>query len=314
MKRIPKLAAIDREIGLRGSFYDFVKMAWPLVEHGRPFVDNWHIGAVCEHLEAVYRGQVKNLVINIPPGCMKSLTTSVLWDPWCWIQDPGYRFIYGSFDESLVGKRDGDEGARHREVEVVPGALGRPRHGQGQGPFDQRVLHDAGGDALRHVRRRQGARPARQRVRGRRSDEAADDDDAHARRDVALEAGDVGQSRLLPGGAFVLIMQRLHERDMAGRCEEEGGYEFLRLPMRFEEEQRCTTSIGFVDPRKEEGELLWPAYKNEAEVSQQEKDMGGGQRRRRRAAAAASRAREGPHLRADWFQYWTRSCPRSSTS
>ena len=100
--KIPALAAVDREIGMRGSFYDFVKMSWHVVEHGRPFVDNWHIGAVCEHLEAVYRGQLRNLAINIPPGCMKSLTTSVLCDPWCWIQDPSWRFIYGSFDLKVV--------------------------------------------------------------------------------------------------------------------------------------------------------------------------------------------------------------------
>src|SRR5690606_16618717 len=63
-------------------------------------------------------------------------------------------------------------------------------------------------------------------------------------------------SRLFPGGAVVLIMQRLHERDLAGHAEEEGGWDFLRLPMRFEEKERCSTSIGFRDPRTEEGELL----------------------------------------------------------
>jgi predicted phage terminase large subunit-like protein len=80
------------------------------------------------------------------------------------------------------------------------------------------------------------------------------------------------------------MMQRLHENDLAGLAEAEGmwtpdtpkGWDFLRLPMRYESELHCHTSIGFEDPRKESGEeLLWPSYKDEEEVSQIEKDMGG---------------------------------------
>jgi predicted phage terminase large subunit-like protein len=114
-------------------------------------------------------------------------------------------------------------------------------------------------------------------------------------------------SRLLPGGAFVLIMQRLHERDLAGFAEEEGGYDFLRLPMRFESSLKCSTSIGFTDPRTEEGELLWPQYKDEAEVSQIEKDMGG-----KDSATVAAQLQQRPApskgliFQKDWFQYYTK--------
>jgi predicted phage terminase large subunit-like protein len=110
-------------------------------------------------------------------------------------------------------------------------------------------------------------------------------------------------SRLLPGGAVVLIMQRLHERDLAGHAEEEGGWDFLRLPMRFEEKERCSTSIGFVDPRKEEGDLLWPSYKTEHDVAEQEKDMGG-----RDGATVAAQLQQrpapakGPIFQKDWFK------------
>lgn len=274
MKRLPPAAAIDREIGLRGSFRDFIPMVWPLVEHGRPFVDNWHIAAVAEHLEAVYRGQIKRLAINIPPGCMKSLTTSVMWPIWCWIQDPGWRFILGSFDASLVGKRDGG-----KVLDVLSSKWFRDRWGdrvliKGKDPSAGDFGTTAGG--MRFATSIGG------RVLGRHAHAFVVDDPTkpQAISDLTLNEAlrwkqETTASRLLPGGSVVLIMQRLHENDLAGHAEREGGYEFLRLPMRFEESARCTTSIGFTDPRKEEGELLWPAYKNEEEVSRQEKEMGG---------------------------------------
>src|SRR3712207_8817924 len=42
------------------------------------FVPGWHLGAICEHLEAVSAGHLRNLLINIPPRHMKSLAVSVL--------------------------------------------------------------------------------------------------------------------------------------------------------------------------------------------------------------------------------------------
>lgn len=303
--KLPPLAAIEREVGLRGSFYDFVKMAWPLVEHGRPFVDNWHIGAVCEHLEAVFRGQIRNLSINIPPGCMKSLTTSVLWDPWCWIQDPGYRFIYGSFDETLVGKRDGT-----KVLDIVRSKWFRERWGdlvmiKGKEPSIGEFYTTRGGMRF--------ATSVGGKVLGRHANAFVVDDPTKPQTMTALTLEETWRwkqetsaSRLLPGGSFVLIMQRLHDRDMAGRCEEEGGYEILRLPMRYEKDSHCKTALGFSDPRTREGELLWPAYKDEAEVSKQEKEMGG---QGSSVVAAQLQQRPAPAkgliFEREWFKHWT---------
>jgi predicted phage terminase large subunit-like protein len=57
--------AIQRELGRR-SFYDFYKMAWPELDPA-PFVDNWHIGLICDELQAAARREVLNLCIAIPP-------------------------------------------------------------------------------------------------------------------------------------------------------------------------------------------------------------------------------------------------------
>lgn len=308
--KIPSAAAIDREIGLRGRFYDFVKMGWPIVEHGRTFIDGWHIGAICEHLEAVYRGQIKRLVINVPPGSGKSILTSVMWPCWTWIQDPGWRFIYGSFDESLVARRDGT-----KVLEIVQSKWFRDRWGD-------RVMIKGKEPSLGEFYTTQGgmrfATSTGGKVLGRHAHAICIDDPTKPQTMTDLSLAETRRwkrettaSRLLPGGAYVLIMQRLHSNDLAGMAEEEneveGGarYEFLRLPMRFEEAQRAQTSIGFVDPRSEEGQLLWPEYKNEEEVAQQEKDMGG-----RESAVVAAQLQQRPApakgllFERAWFRYW----------
>ena len=64
------LASIQRQLGA-ASLRDYVRMAWPEVEPGTTMLSNWHVDAVCEHLEAVMSGQITRLVINQPPGTMK---------------------------------------------------------------------------------------------------------------------------------------------------------------------------------------------------------------------------------------------------
>ena len=66
------------------TLWEFVRAAWHVLEPAHPFVDNWHVGAICELLEAVTLGQIQNLLINIPPRHLKSLLVSVFWPCWEW--------------------------------------------------------------------------------------------------------------------------------------------------------------------------------------------------------------------------------------
>src|ERR1700733_15640721 len=91
---------IDRELATRG-FREFVRQAWLIVEPSTPFVPGWHIDAIVEHLEAVTLGQIRNLLINVPPRHMKSLLVSVLWPAWEWIRWPERRWLYSSYASSL---------------------------------------------------------------------------------------------------------------------------------------------------------------------------------------------------------------------
>lgn len=63
-------------------------------------------------------------------------------------------------------------------------------------------------------------------------------------------------------GAMVVVGQRVHKEDVSGIILEQGGWTHLNLPAEFDPQRTCFTSIGWSDPRRVEGELLWPARFN----------------------------------------------------
>lgn len=82
------------------KLHEFVQMAWSIVEPTVEFSDNWHIQAICDHLQAVARGDkgMKNLLMNVPPGCGKSLLTSVFYPVWVWTWWPESRWLFASYN------------------------------------------------------------------------------------------------------------------------------------------------------------------------------------------------------------------------
>jgi hypothetical protein len=91
---------IDTEFAAR-RLGQFVRQAWTVVEPSTPFVPGWHVDAIIEHLEAVTRGHIRNLLINVPPRHMKSLLVAILWPAWEWIQSPERRWLYSSYAAQL---------------------------------------------------------------------------------------------------------------------------------------------------------------------------------------------------------------------
>jgi hypothetical protein len=85
----------------RRNLRTFIEAAWPLVESA-PFVPGWHIDAIAEHLEAVTRGYIRNLLITIPPRHTKSITVSVMWPSWEWIDGPERRWLFASRIEAGI--------------------------------------------------------------------------------------------------------------------------------------------------------------------------------------------------------------------
>lgn len=100
-----------------GSYYDFFKAAWPILEPSNPFIDNWHFKYICgvlqQEIERISRGEEKttDLIFNVPPRSGKSMMVSIMLCPWAWIRFPWMRFINSSYDrdlstDHLVNSRD----------------------------------------------------------------------------------------------------------------------------------------------------------------------------------------------------------------
>jgi hypothetical protein len=103
-------------------------------------------------------------------------------------------------------------------------------------------------------------------------------------------------------GHKVVIQQRLHEADLTGDLLIRGGYEHLCLPAEFEPDRRCSTSIGWTDPRTTEGELLCPQRMDQAKLDELKKTLGSyryaGQFQQRPAPAG------GGMLKSYWWGSW----------
>ena len=97
------LALRDKEAQkCKESFAYFVKQAWPYVNNSPELNWSWHMDVVCEHLEAVWQGDIKRLIVDVPPGTSKSRLISILWPCWVWLQAPEHQFLVASHGDRIV--------------------------------------------------------------------------------------------------------------------------------------------------------------------------------------------------------------------
>lgn len=280
-----------------GSLADFVWCAWDVLEPGQPYIHGWHVDAICEHLEAITNGDLNRLLINIPPGTMKSTLVSVFWPAWEWGPKglPHTRII-GAAHEQGLAVRDTRKMRNLINSEwyqrLWPIALTSDQN--------QKTFYENERTGFRQA-------CAVAAMTGRRGDRVIWDDphsveaalsDAH--RETALRVFQETLPTRLNNpdkSAIVIVMQRLHEADVSGLIlENDYGYEHLCLPMEFEADRRCSTSIGFTDPRKEEGELLFPERFSRETVDRDKKVMG--------AMAVAGQFQQRPAPRGGGFFEW----------
>ena len=266
-------AKVDRELATR-SLGEFVRQAWQVIEPRTPFVPGWHIDAIIEHLEAVSRGQIRNLLINVPPRHMKSLLVSVFLPAWEWILHPERRWLYSSYAASLSIR----DSVKCRTLI--------------ESPWYQRFWGDRfrlAGDQNTKTRfdnDRSGYRIATSvggAVTGEGGDRIVCDDphnvqeaESDAIRSATLDWFDQVMSTRVNDprtASKVVVMQRCHQRDLSGHLLAQGGWEHLCLPAEHEG-SKCSTSIGFVDPRKAPGELLWPERFGRKEIEELKVSLG----------------------------------------
>ena len=255
------------------SFPAFVRQAWPIFEPTTAFLQNWHIYLVCEYLEAVTAGEIRRLVINLPPRYGKSLLVTILWPVWEWIRHPATRWVFTSYAESLAGQHSQDRRT----------LLQSPWYCRHWGPRVSLTHPTEASEYWNAQRGRMLATSVGAAVTGKGGNRIVVDDPhtplgaesaaqrhrviEYFRRSVATRLDDKQR------GAIVVVMQRLHAQDLTVTCLDLG-YTPLCLPA----EATSRTTITF--PRsgrvvtRAPGDLLWPAREGPEEMAQRTVELG----------------------------------------
>lgn len=253
------------------SLRHFVRRAWAIVEPRRPLVWGWHLDLICDALEASYRHETTSdvLVVNIPPRHSKSSIISVLGPAWWWLHHPEAQFLC-----ITKAEKNATRDARHmRRVVTSPWyqrlLQWRARLGDGTA---WTMSEDQ--DRVNYYANSEGGHRLSVTTNTDITGVGADFliiDDPHDAEEVALGTPDrvhrmmdetesryqeVWISRLNPGGRTQIVMQRLHENDLAGRRLRESTTTALVLPLEFEADHPYRHPL---DPRRVEGERLCPA-------------------------------------------------------
>ena len=219
---------------------------------------------MCEHLEALAQGEIKRLIVNVPPRTMKSLTCNVFFPAWVWAQKssnqhihygPRTRFIFSSHSWDLTLR----DSTKCRAV--IDSDKYRAWYG------DRYTLAKDQNAKHRYRNSETGERLATS-VEGKLTGEGANIigiDDPH---DPVATESDLQRENVInwwrykmasrlndaSRDAFFLVMQRLHQRDLCGFLLAQGGWEHLCLPMLYEPDH---PAVSVHDLRKNDGDLLW---------------------------------------------------------
>jgi phage terminase large subunit-like protein len=306
-------AKVMERFDLEEDLYAFTMQAWGQIDPA-PFKPGWPIEAVCEHLEAVADGQIKRLIINIPPRSGKSSLCSVCFPAWVWAQSrdsatsgPGVQFVYASYAEKLALRFS----LRNRRL--IQSAWYQQRWG------DRFKLLADENTSHRFVNDKAGERLTTS-ISGTATGFGGNVfviDDPNAANEAFSEAAiqevtdwwdQTASTRLndIDAGAFVIIQQRLAENDLTGHVLEQaiGDWQLVMLPMHYDPDRVFTSSIGWRDPRLVEGELLWPERFPDHAVKQLEQTLG--------PFGAAGQLEQSPKpkgggvIKYDWWNAWER--------
>jgi predicted phage terminase large subunit-like protein len=261
-----QLAELDR-VDCEESLYKFLKYAWKYID-ASPFTEGWPIEAIAEHLQAVADGEIRRLIINIPPRMGKSSITSCAFPAWVWAQShisptsgPGVQFLHASYAQQL-SLRDSVKCRRLIESPWYRSLWGDRFKLTSDQNTKGRFDNDKNGSRL--------STSVGSALTGEGGSIIVVDDpnaaqEAFSEATIAstIEWWDGALSTRLNDpktGAFVVIQQRLSEEDLTGHImsKDEGEWTHLCLPMRYEWQRHSVTSIGWNDPRgcDDEGEPL----------------------------------------------------------
>lgn len=265
-------AELDKREAMEQDFALYLKRAWYVLNPVTGLIWNWHLDAIAEHLDAVRLGQVKRLLINVPPKTAKSTVCSIAWPTWMWLRSPAHRFAFYSYAAELstgfsIQRRSlitsdwyqrlwGDV-FRLRPDENRTDVFSNDKTGRmtvltsatGMGG-DTLILDDpqSVSEALSDTLRAATTQMIRQSLMTRVNNAVTD--------------------------AVILIMQRIHEKDISGELLSDGGWTHLNLPA----VAQSTTKVYFPVSGKtkvfKKGDLLSPVLMPQEVLDQRQRELG----------------------------------------
>jgi len=289
------------------SLRDFVRGAWGIVEPARAFVPAWHIDAIAEHLEAVDAGQIKRLLINIPPRYGKSTLVSVLWPAWSWTESPHTRWVFCSYASGLSLKH-----SRDRRL-IIESDWFRERWGtRVRMAEDQNQKAEFQNTARGHMI----ATSVGGTITGKGCTRLVIDDllnpenaESKAERERGVDFYRSTLSTRLDddSAAIVAIEQRTHREDLSGSVLHDGEWTHLKLPAVAEKAEKIIFPMSGRVVERETGDLLWPERHNVAALERQKVVMGS--RAFNAQFQQAPVSEEGSMFKRAWWQFY-RETPR----
>lgn len=268
------LIACDREIAMKDGLKAWIKLAWSQLYPSSPLVWNWHLDMLSDHYEAAHRGQIRNLVVNIPPGGSKSSITCVLFPCWGWIQNPERSWVFAAYGEKLI----------HRDARLsntfMHSKWWTDRFGDiftlPTVPRIEHITNNKGGFRL-------GTTPNAE-VTGFHANYQVIDDPNKPEELTKLAMQDVkdwyGRTmatrwrRPPEVNSLICIMQRLHCDDLTSLFLEWDDTVHICLPAEYNPTRHTRTPFG-EDPRRAPGELLDPIRLPRTEIARLRKVLGG---------------------------------------
>lgn len=97
------LAEVERAFNrqTREDLCLFVQRAFHELHPGTKYLHNWHISAMCEYLMEVYHGNIRDLIINVPPRSLKSIVSTIAFPAWVLGNNPSKQIMAGSYSAAL---------------------------------------------------------------------------------------------------------------------------------------------------------------------------------------------------------------------
>ena len=294
------------------SLVEFIQRAWHIVEPAQKYSHNWHIDLIAAHLEAITdevmiddEKYYNRLLINVPPGTMKSLIVNVFWPSWEWgpRNMPHLRYVCAAHQQDLA-VRDSTKMRRLIQSEWYQARWGDKV--QLTGDQNQKTKFENTATGFRQS-------ISSGSITGVRGDRVIIDDPHSvdgANSDVQRASTIEWFTQAVPTrlnnpdkSAIVVIMQRLHEEDVSGVIiDQKLGYDHIMLPMEFDPTRAVPTMLGWEDPRTELGELLFLGRFPKHVVEREKQAMGpyaiSGQYQQIPTPA------DGGIVKQDWWQLW----------